>query len=197
MVIGIDCDEVLVPTISYHCKFLNNKYDINLSPKQFTDYDFWHHYNATRDQAIKDFMEFSKSNLFKGMKPFPYALAALQVLKNYDSLEVVSSRQAELTIPTTNFVVINFPNCFSRINIGNNFANSGKTKSKLEICIERGINLIIEDDPKHIVEIAEHIPVIMFDKPWNQQVQETQNIIRAYNWQDILEKTLKRLNYIA
>ena len=59
--------------------------------------------------------------------------------------------------------------------------------SKLTYCIEKNIEIMIEDSPKNIKDISSKIPVLCFDNPYNKDVGEN-NITRVYSWYDILSK---------
>ncbi|MCI8700435.1 MAG: hypothetical protein HFJ47_03730 [Clostridia bacterium] len=61
------------------------------------------------------------------------------------------------------------------------------SKTKLAICKELKINVMIEDKPENIEEISKYIPVICYDHPYNQQINGI-NIIRCYSWYDIYDK---------
>lgn len=58
---------------------------------------------------------------------------------------------------------------------------------KRENCRKYGIEIMIEDSPHNIKQIATIIPVICFHQPYNEQVQG-KNIIRCYNWKDVYQK---------
>ena len=115
MVIGVDLDEVLVPTLSYHCNFLNRKYNLSLKEEDFHAYRFWEIYHVSREQATKDWFEFCDTNIFMSMEPFPEALDGVRELKKLRELYVVTSRQNSLRGVTQNFVDKNFPGIFSKI----------------------------------------------------------------------------------
>lgn len=59
--------------------------------------------------------------------------------------------------------------------------------SKLPYCIENKIDIMIEDSPRNIMDISSKIPVLCFDNPYNQDINE-ENITRVYSWYDILVK---------
>jgi len=185
MPIGIDLDEVISPLISPHCLFLNKKYGCNLTEADFHTYDFWNHYSVTMEQAVKDFYEFTESEFFQQIEPFAEAKPQLERLAKLDALHVITARQDFLKRVTMDFIQSNFPGVFSKIDFGNFFGKTGKRTEKTELCYRNNIYLLVEDDPKHIVRVARDIPVIVFDKPWNRNLEMARNTIRAYNWQDI------------
>lgn len=60
-------------------------------------------------------------------------------------------------------------------------------EDKLDICLENGIDLMIEDKVDNINTISEKIPVICFDARYNQECKG-KNIYRCYSWYDIYVK---------
>lgn len=65
------------------------------------------------------------------------------------------------------------------------FSNVDKRKS----CKDNQIDVMIEDSPHNIIQLAPNLPVICFDQPYNHQIKE-ENVIRCYGWKEI-EKVLK------
>lgn len=61
----------------------------------------------------------------------------------------------------------------------------GKIEKKSS-CIENNIEVLIDDEPQHINQMSEFIPVLVFDGIYNRQCVGD-NIIRVYNWLDIAQ----------
>jgi len=59
----------------------------------------------------------------------------------------------------------------------------GKVEKKSS-CIENQLDILIEDEPKYILEMAEFMPVILFDEIYNKQCVG-KNMIRVKNWNEI------------
>ena len=60
------------------------------------------------------------------------------------------------------------------------------SESKLDICLEKNIDIMIEDKPDTLLEIKEHIPVICFDAPYNRDI-DNNNLYRVFNWNQVLD----------
>ena len=60
-------------------------------------------------------------------------------------------------------------------------------EDKLDICVENGIDLMIEDKVENINKISSKIPVICFNAGYNE-LCNGKNIIRCYSWYDIYMK---------
>ncbi|WP_054696164.1 5' nucleotidase, NT5C type [Syntrophomonas palmitatica] len=63
--------------------------------------------------------------------------------------------------------------------------------SKLEVCLQNGIQIMIEDHHQLAEEIAQTMPVILFDYPYNRHL-ESDNIIRVQTWAEV-KSWVKRL----
>lgn len=61
------------------------------------------------------------------------------------------------------------------------------TTNKLGNCREKNIDVMVEDSPRNIKQLAEFLPVICFDTRYNRDC-EGKNIIRCYSFYDIYEK---------
>ncbi len=65
----------------------------------------------------------------------------------------------------------------------------GKIEKKSS-CIENGLNVLIEDEPKYIIQMSEFMPVIAFDAIYNKQCVGN-NIIRVKDWNEIYSQIKK------
>lgn len=61
----------------------------------------------------------------------------------------------------------------------------GKIEKKSS-CIENDIEVLIDDEPQHIMQMSEFLPVLVFDGIYNRQCVGD-NIIRVYDWIDIAQ----------
>lgn len=62
----------------------------------------------------------------------------------------------------------------------------GKVEKKSS-CIENQLDVLLEDEPKYIMQMAEFMPVILFDEIYNKQCTG-KNVIRVNDWDEIYEK---------
>jgi len=56
--------------------------------------------------------------------------------------------------------------------------------NKLNVCLEYGVDVMIEDHHELAAEISAILPVILFDYPYNRHL-ESDNIIRVNTWNEI------------
>ena len=59
--------------------------------------------------------------------------------------------------------------------------------SKLSYCRENKVDVMIEDSPYNVVDIAKEIPVLCFDNSYNRNCKGD-NITRVYSWYDVFNK---------
>ncbi len=66
-------------------------------------------------------------------------------------------------------------------------SGSGNKKDK---CLRNNIDIMIEDKKSNVEQISKYIPVLCFDAPYNQEI-ENKNITRVYSWYQILNYFLQ------
>ncbi len=59
--------------------------------------------------------------------------------------------------------------------------------SKLPYCVGNYVELLIEDNPEQVKNVAEKLPVFCFDNQYNKNV-EGKNITRVFSWYDVYDK---------
>lgn len=188
MVIGVDCDEVIFPLLDNHCVFLNKKYSININPRMFSSYDFWRHYGATREQAVGDFIEFTATDEFMNVSPIEGAQEGIRELRKLDELYIITSRTANIKDKTQTWLDKHFPGLFSEIYFTNVFSNGEYNRlTKRELCKNHHASLLLEDHLDYALDVSQDIPVILFDKPWNQKLQSPiPNVYKIRAWPEVL-----------
>lgn len=59
------------------------------------------------------------------------------------------------------------------------------SKDKLDICIEKHIDIMIEDKLSTLSKIKKYIPVICFDAPYNKEIDDN-NLFRVFDLNEVL-----------
>jgi len=188
MRIGIDIDEVIAEFLDSFLEFYNSKYEKNFQKKDFKSYIFEEILGGTHEDAI----ELIKEHGYKWeIKLVEGALDSIRKLAEKHELIILTARHPMFKNETEDFLKVHFGNVLSEIYYtGEAFQKYGVTKS--DICKELNIDILIEDNKIFSLECAEKgIKVLLFDKPWNQDCFEHENVLRAYNWKEILEKIEK------
>jgi uncharacterized HAD superfamily protein len=185
MKIGIDIDEVITKFIEGYLKIYNEKYDKRVCFEDVITYDLWECLSISEQEAYKISDEFYDSKDFENVNFIEGAKDSINELSKNNEVILVTSRPLKIRGKTEKFFKENFPNNnFKILFSGDRF---GKGKSKLDICEEEAIGIIIEDEPKYALSCAQKgIKVFLLDKPWNQDI-EHENVVRVNNWKQVME----------
>jgi len=110
-----------------------------------------------------------------------------QLAKGYD-LHVLTGRSNIPVRATEDWLEQHFPGIFSSVNFSNMF-NEGKERSKGEMCVEMGVQALIDDNAGHVASAADYgLQGILFgDYPWNQVDKLPPGVIRCADWPAVLE----------
>ena len=184
MKIGIDLDEVILDYLSEIIKFYNTKNNKSIKKEQFNSYNFWEVWGGTREEAIQICDNFHNSEDFHNFKSIPGALDALNILNKGNEIFIITSRSLLWKEKTEKWIKDNIN--FSSPTIFSSDIYSKQGKTKLNICKEFNIPILLEDNANYSLECANAgIKVILFDKPWNKRAEHP-NIIRVNNWYDAM-----------
>lgn len=193
MNIGIDIDGVLTDELNYIIDY-GTKYFENKNIKYKLNkhiYDSEKTFEVTEEQ----WKEFWKENIFdysRNIPIRPFAAEVINKLKKQNNRIVIITARYYTTYENENKKIMQ--------NIVKEWLNRNDvlyddiifTEKKAEICKKLMIGVMIEDKPENILAISKEIPVICYDHPYNEMLDD-KNIIRCYNWNEIYEKTLKLL----
>lgn len=195
MRIGIDVDGVLTDInqwiIDYGSKMIFEKYNREIENKDA--YEFIDMFNVDI-KVEKDFWEEYFFEYAKNEPPRKFASEIINKLKEDNEIYIITARLSDFekegqeeNKQKMKDVVIKW---FKEYDIPYDEIIF-TSESKLKICIEKGIDVMIEDNVDNINSISKSIPVICFDARYNRECTG-KNIIRCYSWYDIYGK-LKNL----
>jgi len=191
MKIGVDLDEVLADYLSAVIDFHNASFASSLKKEDFVSYKFWEVWGGTVDEAIDKIYEFNKTDFFKKIKPVPGSQETLGFLKQNHELFVITSRQEDFANETKVWLDEYFPGVFQSLHFTNKYSKSGESRSKLSVCDELGIDILIEDSLDYALEcFSEKRKVFLLDYSWNQSTNLPEKILRVDSWSDILKSLL-------
>ncbi len=187
MKIGIDLDEVIVEFVRGYLKLYNLKYKKNILFENIFSYNLWESLGISKEEAVQLADEYYTSEDFENIEFVKDVKESLQKLSKNNKLFIITSRHVKIKEKTKIFLKKIFPLInFEVIHSGDFFDWQGK--SKAEICMEKGLDVFIEDRKEYALECAKKkIKVFLLDKPWNRNVAN-ENMTRVYNWNEILDK---------
>lgn len=192
MKIGVDLDEVLADFLSALIMFHNYKNGTSFRRDHFHSYKVYEIWGGTYDDTIKEIYEFYETKYFDDIKPIPGSIENIEVLSRNNDLVVITSRQNDISQKTLNWIDRYFKNGFSGIFFTNDNSRHGDIINKSQICINSGVDFMIEDYLIYAAECAKSVKkVFLLDSPWNKTDELPKNISRVYSWSEITEDLLE------
>ena len=183
--LGIDIDEVLVEFLEGFLEFYNETYNKDFKKEDFKSYIFEEILGGTHEDAVKLIKEFKYGG---DARIVDGSIESLNNLVRDFELFAITARHPMFKVQTDSFLEKNFKDIFlETLYTGEAFVKGGITKA--DLCVQKGIKIMIEDNSVFASELAEKgIKVFLLDKPWNQDFQEHENIVKVNSWNEILEK---------
>jgi 5'(3')-deoxyribonucleotidase len=189
-VIAVDNDDVLFQLVDSIFDFYNTTYQTSYNLKDQQVFNLETTFRLTEKETMKRIYEFYHSKYLLATKPMPGALAALKKLKqNYD-LVLITARPTFTKKVTLQALNEHFPNIFQSVFLTNAFSLTGKKKLKSEVCLEVNAKALIDDALHNAEDCAQKkIPVLLFNRPWNQSFKvkqdQTKLIHPVQNWSEV------------
>mgnify|MGYP006286362713 CR=1 FL=1 len=188
MRIGVDLDEVLADYLNAVLKYYNFTKGTDLKWEDFFSYDFWKVWGGTVEEMIDELYAFYQSSYFKSMGLVKGAKEGIAELRKDNELFIITSRQDDISEVTRNWVEENFPGVFAGVYFVNNYSRTGQRRTKVEVCDQLKIEVLLEDQTKYALEcVSDNRKVVLFDYPWNQELDQREGIYRVADWPEAIE----------
>jgi len=188
MKIGIDIDEVIAEQLDELIKFYHMKTGKLVEKDKFHTYYWPDVWKISIEEAIAIDHEFKKSEFFDNIKPAEKAVEVIKQLIKNNEIFIITSRPLIFKERTENWLKRHLGDLNFELIHSENLHKNIKMSTKAKICKEFGIKIILEDDIRYALDCAESgVKVVLFDKPWNQNVKH-KNIIRVKNWIEALKE---------
>jgi 5'(3')-deoxyribonucleotidase len=196
LIIAVDLDDVVVGSAQRIIDAYNEVYgtelDLSYVYSEEDSKKIWHAPDETT--AIKRVYKFLESDEFYQAEPTQHAIAALQKLKQKYELFAVTGRHGAMEEATRMWLKEHMPEIFTDI-IFTSFYNADdmyKKITKAEVCDELGASILVEDLPRHAMDVAASgKQVLLFgDYPWNQLAKLPPNMTRVADWDDVLKELM-------
>lgn len=197
LIIAIDCDDVLVPTLEATVVAYNKTYGTTLELKDFygaATLETWG--TDSEEEAVRRVTEYLSGEEFSSVKPFPDAIEAVAKLATHHELHLVTGRSDDLEHVTRATLETYFPGCFTTIEHTNYF-HGHKKRSKGEVCAALGADVLIDDHVDHGQSVLDHgvKEVIVFGSyPWNLDKQLSDRMTRCLNWTEVMTE-IERISH--
>lgn len=181
-IIAIDCDDVLIETTPNIIAYYNKTYGTNLELKDMYSDNLTAWQAESSKEAITRIEKYLETDEYQQIAPFQETIRSIKKLSRHYELHIVTGRSEFLAVATKDIVETYFPGIFASIEFTNMF--SEKSRSKGDVCIQIGADLLIDDHLGHAEKVAEKgIDVLLFgDYPWNQGEFSSKHITRVHDW---------------
>lgn len=196
MKLAIDIDDVLSDSLTALITFHNETYGSSYTDENILEFSYWGFLGAKREEANKKYFEFTDSPYFFETKPLKGAVEAMKTLSaRGHELYVITGRPLFVKEKTELWLAKHFPNIFQELFWTN--ARLDKTdyssywgRPKAEICKEIGATVLV-DDLLEYARDSEGLSVIILNRFWNQKAALESNMIRANDWQEVVNEVDK------
>jgi len=185
----VDVDGVLADQVTPVLETINGKYGSKYTKE---DIHRWDQPLPAANTDIKTEIENSHhhASFIMNMKPLPDAKNVLRVLSKYCEITIATNRPRVANIPTKLWLFVN--NIPYDKYVNTSIKGKGAAKG----------NILIDDYPKNALEFTapegQERAALIFTQPWNENDQSVignDKIVRANNWQEVLEK-IQSMKYI-
>ncbi len=187
--IAVDIDGVLANLTEPFLEYYNQREGTNFRLENVHTTNFKELFGINGEEEKKLLDDFFKSDFFSNIQPIMGAQEAISHLSKRNHLVIVTARKEYIQDKTNEWIERFFPDVFSEIHFARNINSGDESKlSKFDICMEKGYEIIIEDDLVYANPCAEKgIKSILLNHPWNQEENLHPEITRVNNWQEVLE----------
>lgn len=185
--IGIDVDDVVIEFFNNYLKFFNSHFGKNVTFKDISRYHIWElELGVSKEEALSIVVQVHNSEHPKKTSLVEGAKESINNLSKKYEIFFVTSRPTSVKERTISFLKEIFPELKFEIIFSGDIHGNAKTKA--EICFERGITTIIEDSASYAFDCAQKgVRAFLLDKPWNQEYEQHENLIKVKDWNEIVE----------
>lgn len=191
--IAVDIDDVLSNFAQELIDISNKKWGTNLTLDDYTEH--WGEMWKVDEKTVKKRSdELHSGSLALSLKHVPDARPVLKKLSRNYNLVLVTSRRRLITEETKIWIDKFFKEVFDDLHFTGFYDTKEHASlqiqgTKVEILKQINANYLIDDQPKHCLAAAKAgvVSVLYGEYPWNENVTLTKNMVRAKNWQEVLE----------
>ncbi len=186
--IGVDADETLWGLLHTFLAHMNSKNGTNYTIEQFNTFKWDKVFNIPLEQFRNDYFEFHQIGKGYEVEPFADAYQVLTELKRELNLTfvLITARGEELKEEAQYLADKHFPGIFETIYCGDSFGYA--TYSKAEVCKEAKVDLLIDDQPRYVIDCAKNgiLSLLYGEYAWHGEFEVNhQQIIPVKNWSEV------------
>lgn len=188
-IIAFDLDECLGELILSFLEYYNNTYRTSYRYNDVRSYNLEEIIGRTKHDAIKEVYKFYETNYFREISVVIGSREVVRELTRDNEAIIITSRPYIIKTQTERWLWHHFYDKFKEVVFTNEWSLEGGRRTKGNICVELGVNCLIEDNLDYALDCSKNgIQVFLLDKPWNQG-EVNGNITRVKNYWELLEDT--------
>lgn len=187
MIIGIDIDNTITHTtemILHYAQMFGREQGLNTTPD--LRYYYLEDILGWDKRVADDFLNNYLGRIYTNMQPKDQAVEVISDLKKQHELILITSRNQKF--PAVEEVTVNWLKShgvqYDRLIL--NKTSNMHFFNKLDVCLENRVEVMIEDHYELVSEISPHLPVIMFEYPYNRHLK-SDSIIPVHHWKDVAD----------
>lgn len=185
MKIGIDIDDSLTQTSIRIIEWHNAAYGTTLTYEDVTTQQFSELFKITKEETTRRVNEWFATGAILTLEPMLGVPETLPQIASMYDVYFVTARLPNRATATKAWLSKYLTGVEEKIHYAFNPYRGSGGKTKLEICKELGIELLIEDSEAFAVECAEAgITVLLLNHPWNRHIDHP-NVYRVNDWFEI------------
>lgn len=195
-IIAIDIDEVIAIHVPAFIEFSNKRWGTSLRVEDYDDHwaKMW---EIDHEEVAKRTEEMDREKLASSLEPIKDAKPVLEKLTADYKLVVTTARRTSMTAETLEWIDKYFPGIFQEVHFAgmwdrldsNKAIDISSKATKAELLLEISADYLVDDHPKHCFAAARAgIKTVLFgDYPWSRNLKLPKGVVRAKNWQEVLE----------
>ena len=151
-----------------------------MKSKNITSWDFGNDKNVDSKKLRNIFLEESSKFVSKFV-PEKNSVKVLQNLSKEHSLKIITARPIEQKEETLSWLNTHYGDIFDKI-----VFTSENGDCKGDVSADLNVDIMIEDNQDHIKKITKkNVPVLLFDRYYNQDMKDENLITRVFDWKNI------------
>lgn len=187
--IAVDIDDVLALSVSRFIEWSNKNFGTNIEYQNYVE-DWSKLWGISQVETSKRVQKMYDDNIQEGYYHIEEAVEVLNILKNDYKLIITTARRREAHIQTRHWIEKNYRQVFKDIHfagIWDEITEDSHKKTKTKLCIELGVDYLIDDQAKHCIGANDAgVTALLFgDYPWNKNISLPKGIEKVENWQKI------------
>lgn len=181
MRVAIDIDGVLLDTVITFCELFNKKYGTSYQKSDVTKWEFFLDWNIPEDYIWDIFYQIYKDSM---STPFiddqiPTIMKALNQIHDVSIVSARTPQYRESVLEKLRFHGISQGSHYNKLVL--------LFHKPYDLKIKEEFDVFIDDNPKlaEAIKNQEKKILLLYNQPWNQEIDDTENVIRVRNWTEI------------